>query len=219
MIQGIEIVFYTDPLCCWSFAMQQQWKQLITDSAIRYRYCMGGLLPSWDQFHDPVNAVSRPVQMGPIWMQATHLTGVAINNRIWISDPPSSSYLACMAVKAAEEQGFSQAERLYFRLQQCVMQDAGNIARLGTVLDCAASAELDRDALYNSLHNGQALERFRKDLDEVNRNRVERFPSFLVRQEGRPTRMISGYQTNLAKIIYNQETNSTPSEMPGSGGS
>ena len=35
-------------------------------------------------------------------MQTRHVSGMPIDDRIWLEDPPSSSYLACLAVKAAE---------------------------------------------------------------------------------------------------------------------
>jgi len=199
-----ELVYFTDPLCCWSFAMQQQWISITKNPFVRYRYCMGGLLPSWDQYHDPVNAVSRPIQMGPVWMQATHLTGVDIKNTIWITDPPSSSYLACMAFKAAQFQDFKTSENFLFQLQAAVMQQGLNIAKLDNVLAIARQCGLDANRLHESLHNDTALSAFREDLNEVTLKRIERFPSVLVRQAGLPLRLIAGYQANLEALIFNQ---------------
>jgi putative protein-disulfide isomerase len=185
--------------------MQNQWVRIIEDPSISYRYCMGGLLPSWDQYHDPVNAVSRPIQMGPVWMQATHLTGVPLKNTIWISDPPSSSYLACMAFKAAQFQDFKLAERYFFRLQKAVMQEGINIAKLENILNLADECGLDSTQLNLSLHDDSALAAFREDLNEVTLKRIERFPSILVRQAETPPRMISGYQQNLEPLIYGEK--------------
>jgi putative protein-disulfide isomerase len=182
--------------------MQEQWLRVIEDPSVRYRYCMGGLLPSWDQFHDPVNAVSRPIQMGPVWMQVTHLTGIPIKNTIWITDPPSSSYLACMAVKGAQLQDFKLAEQFLFRLQTAVMQDGINISKLEHVLALAVECSLDKDLLYKALHDDTALSSFREDLNEVTLKRIDRFPSFLIREPSAPPRMISGYQRNLESMIF-----------------
>ncbi len=54
---GIEITLYTDPLCCWTWGMQPQWKKFLKDLegiGIVIKYKMGGLLPSWKHFSDNV---------------------------------------------------------------------------------------------------------------------------------------------------------------------
>jgi hypothetical protein len=65
----VEITYYTDPLCCWSWAFEPQWRRLRYEYSgkIKWRYRMGGLLPDWSSFSDPMNDVSRPIQMGPFW--------------------------------------------------------------------------------------------------------------------------------------------------------
>ena len=104
---GGEIIYYTDPLCCWSWSMEPHWqrfKQGLTQE-VTIRYKMGGLLPSWNLFHDANNSIRKPVQMGPEWLHAKHVSGAVIDDRLWIIDPPASSFPACIAVKAAELQG------------------------------------------------------------------------------------------------------------------
>src|SRR4051812_38967292 len=126
----VEIVYYTDPLCCWSWAMEPQWRKLRYQFRhhLKWRYCMGGLLPSWSHFTDGVNSVSRPAQMGPIWMEASHISGMPINNHIWINDPPASSYLSCIAVKCVALQA-PELEDWYLRLlREAVMLHGKNIA-------------------------------------------------------------------------------------------
>src|SRR5687768_15102586 len=88
----LEIVFYTDPLCCWSWAFEPQWRKLRYEfeGEFSWRYCMGGLIPSWKNFNDVTNFVSRPIQMGPVWMEASHNSGMKIESSIWAEDPPAS---------------------------------------------------------------------------------------------------------------------------------
>src|SRR4051812_40504790 len=112
----VNIVYYTDPLCCWSWAFEPQWKRLQYEfgSQLSWHNCLGGLLQSWEAFNDPINAINRPLQMGPLWFQAKHISGMPVYDRIWIEDPPSSSYPACLAVKCAGLQS-AQAEEVYLR--------------------------------------------------------------------------------------------------------
>ena len=78
---AVELVYYTDPLCCWSWAQEPQWRLLLYAFAGRlaWRYRMGGMISGWDRYDDPVNAVHRPAQMGPVWMQAQHTSGMPID--------------------------------------------------------------------------------------------------------------------------------------------
>src|SRR5436190_8530475 len=103
---AIEITIFTDPLCCWSWAFEPQLQHLkmILAGQAEWQYRMAGLLPSWNNFQDNVNAVSRPIQMGPVWMHAGQIAQKPICHRLWIDDPPASSYPACIAVKCTQLQ-------------------------------------------------------------------------------------------------------------------
>lgn len=111
----LEITYYTDPLCCWSWAFEPQWRRFLYEfrGKIRYRYCMGGLLPQWNNYNDAINSVTRPIQRGPVWMHAKQMSGMPIDQNIWMRDPPSSSYPACIAVKCAALQSPYAEESIY----------------------------------------------------------------------------------------------------------
>lgn len=120
-----------EPFCCCSWAFEPQWRRLLYEyeGQIRDRYCMGGLLPSWNNYLDSANNVSRPIQMGPVWMHAKQLSGMPIQHNVWMTDPPSSSYTACVAVKSAALQ-LSQAEEICLRLvREAIMMKGKNIGR------------------------------------------------------------------------------------------
>src|SRR5690606_17166903 len=102
---------------------------------IMWRYRMGGLLPSWNNFNDPMNDVSRPIQMGPIWADVKHRSGMPINNMVWINDPPDSSYPACIAVKCASLQSPDAAEAYLRKTREAVMVDGKNISKQNVLLD------------------------------------------------------------------------------------
>ncbi len=110
--QEIEVTIYTDPLCCWSWAFEPQLQQLksaLTGKA-SWHYRMGGLIPSWKNFHDEVNSVTRPVQLGPVWMHAGQIANMPINHLVWMKDPPASSYPARIDVKCAQLQAAALGE-------------------------------------------------------------------------------------------------------------
>ncbi|WP_343691346.1 DsbA family protein [Chitinophaga sp.] len=185
---AIEVVCYTDPLCCWSWAFEPVLQQMNVEygDMISLRYCMGGMLADWKRYHDPVQAVSRPLQMGPIWMQAKQMTGAAIDDKIWFKDPPASSYPACVAVKTAALQS-QEMEKKYLRLLwEAVMVKGKNIARKEVLLDIAAALENAYPESFSAEKFGIQLgckatvDAFRADLQEVSYRRIERFPSLLL---------------------------------------
>lgn len=197
----VEIVIYTDPLCCWSFVMDEQiheFRQRLGDN-IPTRYCMGGLLPSWKQFHDPVQMVSKPIQMGPVWHEASIMSGVKLNDKIWFTDPPSSSYTACMAVKAAGFQSPEAETMMLKTLQKAVMTEGINISKLSTILKVAANLESDcngfsLEVFEKDMHDEKTMHAFRKDLEEIAVKGISRFPTILLRFDNGRSSMISGYR-------------------------
>jgi predicted DsbA family dithiol-disulfide isomerase len=70
-------------------------------------------------------------------MHARHFSGVYIDDRIWITDPPASSFPACIAVKSAELQGAACGSQYLALARRAVMVDNKNIARLEVLLELA----------------------------------------------------------------------------------
>jgi protein-disulfide isomerase-like protein with CxxC motif len=139
----LQVVYYTDPLCCWSWAFETVWQQFKTayGKQLTIRYCMGGLLQQWQGYHDALLSVSRPAQMGPIWMQVNHTTGVPLDSTIWFRDPPASSYPACLAVKCAGLQSAAMEEQYLYLARKAVMTQQKNIARKEVLLELGAILE------------------------------------------------------------------------------
>jgi predicted DsbA family dithiol-disulfide isomerase len=198
---GVDITYYTDPLCCWSWALEPQWRKLLNkfSGKIHWNYCMGGLIPDWNNYNDPVNSVTRPIQMGPVWMHAGQLSGRPIEHNIWMKDPPASSYPACIAVKCAQLQSAEAADRYLILLRETCMFKGINIARESTLMDVAESlAEETPDFNLNTfgenLKNDTGLEAFRKDLQQVQYLKINRFPTLIFRRPQQASLIITGYQ-------------------------
>lgn len=197
----LEIIYFTDPLCCWSWAMEPQLRriQYEYDGKIRWRYRMGGLLPNWNNYHDEINSVSRPVQMGPVWMHAQYVCGMPMDFNIWMRDPPASSYPACIAFKNASMQSEAAGTRYLRLLRESVMINGENIAKEEVLINIAErlssepqydfSAEIFRDQLKED----NALEAFRDDLREIQYQQVKRFPTFIIKK-GQQGKILTGFR-------------------------
>ncbi|TCS88445.1 putative DsbA family dithiol-disulfide isomerase [Anseongella ginsenosidimutans] len=198
----VEIVYYTDPLCCWSWALGPEWKKLLEEfnEKISWRYCLGGMIQDWDHYDDPLNTISRPAQMGPLWMEAMHRSGRKIHYNIWMEDPPASSYPACIAVKSAEMQS-SRAGTLYFEaLQEAVMCKGRNIAKPEILMEVAKDLAAKNPGLLSltdfsrDLRGEKSRAAFRDDLKDVRYKRIGRFPTLTITKPGETGIILTGYR-------------------------
>jgi putative protein-disulfide isomerase len=196
----LEIIYYTDPLCCWSWGFEPQWRKLSLEfeGKISYRYCMGGLLPAWKNFNDTVNSVTRPIQMGPVWMHASQMSGMPVDQNVWIKDPPQSSYPACIAVKCAAFQS-GRAAGIYLRLlREAIMIDGENIAKQQVLLSTATRLSaifpgFNIEQFKKDLKSEKGIDAFRKDLQEIQYHKINRFPSLVIKKKEKAV-IISGYR-------------------------
>ncbi|MVN21474.1 DsbA family protein [Mucilaginibacter arboris] len=198
----LVIEYYTDPLCCWSWAFEQHWQRLLKEfsAVITYAYCMGGLIPDWKNYQDPMNDISRPAQLGPLWMEAAQITDAVIDPQIWVEDPPTSSYPACIAVKSAEMQSKEAGEKYLFKLREAVMVHKQNIAQPEVLAAIAQKFSkenpglLDYNQFLEDISSEKSLELFRNDLQKVRYNRIGRFPTLTLHKPGQSGIMITGYR-------------------------
>ena len=198
---ALRIVYYTDPLCSWSWAFEPQWRRLRYEfgAQVHWSYRMGGMIADWQQYADPFNDVSRPVQMGPQWFQVRTLTEMPLVERIWLEDPPASSYPACIAVKAAERQGTHYGEVYLRRVREAVMVESRNVARRDVLLAVAQAVaetvdDFDVEQFALDLADQQTVVDFRQDLQDVRYREIGRFPAFaLLNATGRGI-MLVGYR-------------------------
>ena len=199
---GIEMTFYTDPLCCWSWAMRPHWQQFLSflTVPVNVTYKMAGLLPSWKHFNDTTNAISKPVQMGPEWMHARGVTGADIQEKIWVADPPASSFPACIAVIAAGCQSPVTGQEYLYQAQLAVMTQCRNVAKREVLLDIAARVhaihpDFDVAAFRKDLLGDKPRDIFRKDMQEAKFLNITRLPTIVFRSRRGPATITSGYQT------------------------
>jgi putative protein-disulfide isomerase len=199
---GIEVTFYTDPLCCWSWALEPHRKVLEErfHHAIKWRFCMGGLIADWNSYRDSVSNVFQPAQMGPAWMYASQVTGAHMKDSIWVNDPPASSYPACVAVKCAALQSAFAEENYLLELRKAVMEQGLNIAKEEVLIEVAKKLEeqfpekFDAEQFTDDLQSGGGREEFRNDLGEMRIAGIERMPTLVLRRAGQKSILVSGYR-------------------------
>jgi predicted DsbA family dithiol-disulfide isomerase len=134
--------YYTDPACPWSWALEPALRKLIAQlgDSLRFTYVMCGMAR---EFGDAGALVAESLQAGDRSL-------MPVDPRLWLQAPPRSSYPACIAVKAAADQG----------------DPAPYLRRLREGLLCRRRKLDTSDALVEEARmlSAMDLERFRIDL-------------------------------------------------------
>jgi putative protein-disulfide isomerase len=201
-VRIVQIKYYTDPLCCWSWAFEKNWARLRKDRGqyFLFDYVLCGMLKTWQNFSDPLNAVSNPIQMGPVWMHASQVTQTPIDYSVWHSDPPSSSYPACIAVKCAALQS-AVAEDLYLKkVREALMTRALNVSKTSVLLTLAKEVNdeaphiFDYDVFVEDLNAGKGKDAFRKDIQLAAFHSIARFPTLTFTDGSGKGLILTGYR-------------------------
>jgi hypothetical protein len=119
-------------------------------------YVMGGLAR---EFEDLPGLVMS-------WLEHSAESGMPVDPRIWADGAPRSSYPACIAVKAAAEQG-REAETGYLRaLREGFMCGRRKLDAPTALVEEARRAGLDGERFRIDLESNATLEAFGRDLEE-----------------------------------------------------
>ncbi len=94
---AVHASYFTDPACSGSWALEPAVRRLQREfgAEVRLSYVMVGLAR---EFGPPQGLVAQ-------WLDAAAASGMPFDPRLWLEAPPRSSHPACLAVKAAAEQG------------------------------------------------------------------------------------------------------------------
>lgn len=132
-----------------------------TDLSITY--VMGGLAR---EFGDPASMIVP-------WLDVSERSGMPLDPRLWSEAPISSSYPACMAVKAAAEQGDEAAGRYLRTLREGLMCFRRKLDTPEALVAEARSAGLDAERFRSALESNAIVEAFGADLEETRAVGVE----------------------------------------------
>ena len=171
------MAYFTDPACPWSWAAEPAVRRLQVEFGddVSITYVMGGLAREF----------RRPVETMRHVLDAAAAGGMPTDPRLWLDSPPSSSYPACQAVKAAAEQGLDGE---YLRVvREGLMVDRLKLDDAEALVGVARRVPgMDVERFGIDLCSHAIVEAFGADLErarEAARDGERRvpFPSFAVR--------------------------------------
>jgi predicted DsbA family dithiol-disulfide isomerase len=153
-----HISYYTDPASPWSWALEPTIRKLTHEfgANLRFTYVLGGLARD---FGDRQRLIGE-------WFEAGERGGMPVDPRLWLQGAPRSSYPACMAVKAADEQG--HAEPYLRRLREGFMCRRRKLDTTEALVEEARQVPgLDVERFRVDLASHAIVEAFGADLDSA----------------------------------------------------
>jgi predicted DsbA family dithiol-disulfide isomerase len=155
-IAVVHTYYYTDPFCPWSWALEPALRKLAVEfgDGLSVTFVMCGMAR---EVGDPGHLVSS-------MLEASEESGMPVDPRVWLADPPRSSHPACLAVKAAAEQGDPAAYLRRLREGiQCRRRKLDTADAL--VGEARGVPGMDVERLRLGLASHGVLEAFAADLD------------------------------------------------------
>lgn len=140
--------------------------------ALRFSWVMGGLIrrlePGYTDSEGQIGQGSDPRdELTAQWLEVAGQSGMPLDPRIWRSSPLSGTHPACMAVKAAAEQGSEPAYRYLRRLREGIFCERRKLDHADPLIAAAGEAGLNQSRFEVDLRSHAMTEAFGNDLDEV----------------------------------------------------
>jgi predicted DsbA family dithiol-disulfide isomerase len=157
----VQVRFYTDPACPWSWAAEPALRRLMWEfeGELEFAWVMGGLARSYESA-DLLQVVSQ-------WLEDAAEGGMPCDPRIWTQNPLDSTYPVCQGVKAAAEQGWEAGYRYLRTLREGIMFERRKLDHADALIDAAGRAGIDRQRFEVDLRSHAITEAFGADLEEV----------------------------------------------------
>ncbi len=154
----VSLRYHTDPACPASWSAEPALRRLVLEfgADLSITYVMGGLAREYAAPHEP-----RLLE----WLEHADRSGMPVDPRLWTEGPIRSTYPACMAVKAAAEQGPEAAARCLRALREGLMCFRRKLDVKEALVEEARGAGLDAGRFRIDLDSHAIVEAFGADLE------------------------------------------------------
>lgn len=188
MAKPIEMDYFTDPYCAWSWAFEQTLQAILKVERGRVRVRFRAL----PLIRDLKAAGKTGDDIASAWERVSSLTGAPIDASLWRTRPPQSTLSAIRAQKAAETLGAGAEMRLLRALRPLLMTQARSAEDAGTLAEAAHAAGLDLAALEQAMRAPDLDARIEEDEAMAQAHGIVATPGVLLRNAEGDRIMIQG---------------------------
>jgi len=195
----LRLVWYTDPHSIWCWGCEPAIRRIeFLHPDVQVDVRMGGLFEDFRPMREYWTRMS-----GGRWKDSVtaFMDAVAGQHRMPMNaaaiaenaDDFNSTWPACIAAKAAEQQGKEAARRYLRGLREAFLLEGRAIHRREVQLLIASERGLDLAEIARALDDGSAKRAFEEDLAECRREAITGFPSFVLHGANSAVR-VEGYR-------------------------
>jgi predicted DsbA family dithiol-disulfide isomerase len=155
---AVAATVFTDPYCPWSWAAEPQLRRLQVEFGdhLAYTFVIVGLCRTID----PADAR----ELGLACLDAGAESGMPVDPRVFLRDPPSSTHPAGLAIAAVSEQ--ADPGPFIRRLREAILLEGRRMDTAAALLDAAREVgSLDLERLRVDFGSNAIVERFAADLE------------------------------------------------------
>ena len=151
---AVRVRIYTDPACCWSWAAEPALRKLMVEfgDELHFTFVMGGLAREMEAELEE-------------WLEVMSETGMPLDPLLWREGPLSSTYPACMAVKAAQEQVHDGGYAYLRTLREGIMCFRRKLDTTEALVEEARRSGLNVERFRIDLRSHAIVEAFGADLE------------------------------------------------------
>jgi protein-disulfide isomerase-like protein with CxxC motif len=165
----VAVEYHTDPACPWSWAAEARIRALMLDfeDELEWRLVMGGLAREVAPGVSPRASLPLEIQgrLMAEWLRVSAETGAPLDPLTWAEGGIRTTYPACMAVRAAIEQGMERALACLRRVREGIMCERLKLDQAEALVEAARQAGLDVEPFRLALRSHAITEAFGADLE------------------------------------------------------
>jgi protein-disulfide isomerase-like protein with CxxC motif len=170
----VSVRYYTDPVCPWSWGIEPSVRKLMVEfgAALGWTFVMGGLARDLSRAGTDRAGADLEQVYGRLtreWLIAAGHTGMPLDPLLWVESPITTSYPACMAVKAATHQAADGGYRYLRRLREGLICKRRKLDHVEALVEEGRKAGLAVERFRIDLRSHGTTEAFGTDLEDPDR--------------------------------------------------
>lgn len=160
---AVSVCYLTDPACPWSWSIEPAVRRLMVEfgDGLSWTFVMAGLARD---FAAPPSGEGWGPLVGT-WLDASDSSEMPVDPRLWLEGPLSSSYPACMAVKAAQQQAIDGGYKYLRALREGILCFRRKLDHGEALVQEARGVSLDAARFRVDLGSHATVEAFGADLE------------------------------------------------------